>query len=270
MRDNLKDKEYFESFINRSYLSHNKRVDKIKSNIIAKDRIDTVKSDMSCNKLRESIAKFSMGYSLNKVLPDFYNSIDLAEEGWTGDGSWKLINDEGEFDQYSFTGFYHMLDMLSLGYLLDISNDKFQLLIDIIDRDGVKDKLFEFIISAKFPNRKPIESESYRKYFGIPDTFTKIREIIDEQDKQKAEKLMDDYLTKHWYKQHKETGLKDLHKSEHDIYYGYWSFEAAAVVKIMGLDDSSFINNQYYPKDLVHQPNETLPKKKGLLGRLGF
>ena len=269
MRDKLKNKDYFNKFIEKRKLSHDKRVQKLYSNSIAQERIEIVKSDMSLNKLSEIIAKFSGGYDLHELSPDLLVAIDLAKEGWKGAGSWKLINDKEEFNQYTFTGFYYMLNMLSLAYLLDISNDKFQLLVDIIDRDNVKDKLFEFIISAKLENRKPVELESYRKYFGIPDTFAKAREIIDVQDKSVAEQLMKVYLSKHWYKQHKETGLKDNHKSKHDLYYGYWSFEAAVVVKIMELDDSSFIDNQYYPKDLVHLPIEE-PKTKGFLGKLGF
>jgi hypothetical protein len=34
-------------------------------------------------------------------------------------------------------------------------------------------------------------------------------------------------------------------------YFGYWSFESAAIVAALGLDDSSFRDNEYYPKDLV-------------------
>ncbi len=269
MRDSIKTIDYFKTFLKKQQLSYDKRVKKIFNNEIGNNRIDIVKSDMSSNKLRECISKFSAGYSLSEIKSDFYVAIDLAKQGWQGTGSWKLINDEGEFNQYTFTGFYYMLDMLSLGYLLDIPNDKFQLLVDIIDRDDVKDKVFEFIISAKLPIRNAIESESYQKYFSVPDTFSKLRELIDEKDKSALEKLIKDYLSKHWYKQHKETGLKDNHKSKHDIYYGYWSFEAAAIVKILGLDDSSFIDNQYYPKDLVHMPKNK-PKNKGFSGKLGL
>jgi hypothetical protein len=34
-------------------------------------------------------------------------------------------------------------------------------------------------------------------------------------------------------------------------YSGYWCFEAAAVVKLLGIDDSSFRDNEYYPADLL-------------------
>ena len=35
-------------------------------------------------------------------------------------------------------------------------------------------------------------------------------------------------------------------------YYGYWSNETAAAVKILGIDDSCLKNQQYYPYDLAH------------------
>ena len=42
-----------------------------------------------------------------------------------------------------------------------------------------------------------------------------------------------------------------LHKNVHDLYVGYWCFIAAAIVKIKDLDDSTFRDNKYYPKDLI-------------------
>ena len=34
-------------------------------------------------------------------------------------------------------------------------------------------------------------------------------------------------------------------------YFGYWSFELAAAMKVFGLDDSSCAGNHHYPRDLV-------------------
>jgi hypothetical protein len=34
--------------------------------------------------------------------------------------------------------------------------------------------------------------------------------------------------------------------------FGYWSFENGALVKILGLDDSSLKEVQYYLYDMVH------------------
>jgi hypothetical protein len=39
--------------------------------------------------------------------------------------------------------------------------------------------------------------------------------------------------------------------------FGYWSFETAAIVKIIGLYDSSFRDPQYYPRDLISIDNNS-------------
>jgi len=166
------------------------------------------------------------------------------------------INNNGIIlKQYTLSAYDEMLWMLSLGYLLDINEADFKKLVDVIDRDGVKDFLFEFIILAKVKDRQPIKEESYQEFFGVPQTFEKLRKAIKETDKAKAEKLVKEFVTKEWYKNHKDSGWYDSHKSKHDTYFGYWSFETAAVVKIMGLDDSGFMDCQYYPKDLVNYEN---------------
>lgn len=270
MRDTIKEFDYFRDYISREDLLHKKRVKEISQNKVPIDRIEIVKADMSKNKLYQSIAKYSSGYIVSDMLPDLYNAINLTYEGWKKKGTWKIYDNElGFLNQYSFSAYYQMLTMLSLGYLLNIPNEKFQLLVDVVDRDNIKDKLFEFIMLAKLPHRKAIESESYQKFFFIPEAFDRLRQIIGSSDKDYATKQLGIYLGEDWYHIQKDTGIKDSHKSKHNIYYGYWSFETAAIVKIMGLDDSSFIDNQYYPKDLVHRQEET-PKKKGLLGKLGF
>jgi hypothetical protein len=50
------------------------------------------------------------------------------------------------------------------------------------------------------------------------------------------------HKTELWYGTH----LKDKG------YSGYWAWEVAAVVKILGLDDLIFKDNPYYPYDMVH------------------
>ena len=62
--------------------------------------------------------------------------------------------------------------------------------------------------------------------------------------------LLKKYLTSEWY--NGDCGSYEAHKSKHNIYYGYWSFEAGAIAKILNLDDTSLKNVPYYPYDLVH------------------
>ncbi len=250
MRDLIKDKNYFKNFINSEIERYTKFNNWITEGRTPKERIPYVKNNIIEIKIGVLVAHYSSNSSfdnLNKILLDV---INLMKENW--DGFWKLKNSKGEeLDQYILSAYDEMLWMLSLGYLLDIPNEEFKKLVDVIDRDGVRDKLFEFIIKAKLPERASISEESYREFYGIPKVFEKLRLAISEPEKSKAELLIKDFLTNDWYKNHKDAGWYNSHKSKHNTYFGYWSFETAAVVAILDLDDSSFRDNQYYPKDLV-------------------
>lgn len=240
----------FENAIIQNEESIQRRIEKLKKGEIAKDRITIVEQQMSSTFLSISICKYSAGYSLAEVCLDLVSAVDYTIKSW--DGFWKLKDKDGnEYDQYILSAYDEMIWMLSLGYLLNVSDDIFMKLVEVIDRDNVKDLLFEFIISAKIKSREPLKEESYRKYFGVPEVFSKLREAIRVEDKVIAENLVKEFITKNWYKNHKDASWYNSHKSKFDIYYGYWSFETAAVVKIMGLEDSNFRDCKYYPKDLL-------------------
>ncbi|HEY8934009.1 MAG TPA: PoNe immunity protein domain-containing protein [Cyclobacteriaceae bacterium] len=248
IRDQIRDDHYFEQYISRQIEGINKFLNWIEIGKTPQERINIVKQEIAKDYIYIILAKYSTGYSLENLLPDWKEGVKVIHESW--DGFWKLKhgNPSIEYDQYILSAYDEMLWMLSLGYLLNVPDEDFKKLVEVIDRDKVKDKLYEFIISAKLKDRHPILEESYCDFFGVPETFSKLREAIQEPDKTKASKLIYDFLKKDWYKNHRDAGWYDSHKSKHDTYFGYWSFESAAVVKIMGLDDNSFKDNQYYPK----------------------
>lgn len=251
MRDKLKDIQYWIERVARTESFQKLDIDDLKNEKIKQDRINIVKRALAFSFVQIISAKYSSGKNNSKDFKSNLNTaINLTHESW--DGFWNIEHNGKKLNQYGLSPYDEMLWMLSLGYLLNIEEAEFKKLVDVIDRDGVKDYLFEFIISAKLKDRKPIAEESYQEFFGVPQTFEKLRQAITETDKAKAEKLIKEFITKDWYKNHKDAGWYNSHKSKHDTYFGYWSFETAAVVKIMGLDDSSFIDCQYYPKDLVH------------------
>jgi len=255
MRDNLKNIEYFKKYINENLKSYLKSKERIVQGIIPQERILILKRSFADSFVNVFAAKYSLGHPINELKESLMKAIFYTHESW--DGFWKIKtgNPTGSIvlAQYGLDAYDQMLWMLSLGYLLDVSEADFKKLVEVIDRDGVKDFLFEFIIRAKLKDRRMIAKESYQEFFGVPNTFEKLRQAINKTDKAKVEKLVKEFITKDWYKNHKNASWYNSHKSKHDIYFGYWSFETAAVVKIMGLDDSSFIHCQYYPKDLLRQ-----------------
>jgi hypothetical protein len=254
MRQKYKDLEFYDRFVKELDFLERRSHDWIKEGKIPLERMNTALDLFRAGSLTKTILKYTFGESVNEIIKEFKNVIKYTNENWVG--LWTLkLSAEKTLKQYTLSGYDEMSSMLSLGYLLDITDEDFKKLVDVIDRDGVKDFLFEFIIRAKLKDREPIIEESYQKYYHIPNCFEKLRQAITETDKSKAEKLVKEFITKDWYKNHKGQGWHDCHKGKHDTYFGYWSFETAAVVKIMSLDDSSFKDCQYYPKDLVHLEN---------------
>ena len=253
MRDILKNNSYWKMRISKTDRVNIEDIEDINNGKIAYERIKIVKRSLVYSFLNSVSAKYSAGYQIFDLNKDLTQAINLTSESW--DSFWNIKHNGIKLNQYSLGAYDEMLWMLSLGYLLNIDEADFKKLVRVVDRDGVKDYLFEFIINAKIKDRQLISEESYSEFFGVPQTFEKLRQTITHNDKNKAEKLLKEFITKDWYKKHKDAGWYNSHKSIHDVYYGYWSFETAAVVKIMGLDDSSFIDSNYYPKDLVHQEN---------------
>lgn len=147
--------------------------------------------------------------------------------------------------------YIYILELISIAVLITAPNEDFELIGECIDKDGVSDFLYEFLMKSKFKERKDIVAESYSRFFGINQKYGRLKYIINEMDNSIAEKELKFFLENEWYQNLKDTSLYNQHLNQHNIYSGYWCFVAAAIVKIKGLDDSSFRNNQYYPNDLL-------------------
>jgi len=160
----------------------------------------------------------------------------------------KLKDSKGnDLGVYILEPYIFMRWMLSLGVLLDVPNNEFNILVDLIKRDEINDKLYDFLISSRIEDWKISDSMSLKK----PENS--IQEIIDIQDNTECERNIKEYLNKEWYKTYKYAGFYNSHTKPDDmfLFYGYWAFEVAALVKIKGLDDSSFRTNKYYPDTLL-------------------
>ena len=71
--------------------------------------------------------------------------------------------------------------------------------------------------------------------------------MLQAKEKTEKEKAVQNYL-KGWYERNKESAWYETLNSANDIYYGYWSFESAAVAVIYGLNQEYLAQNAYFPK----------------------
>lgn len=256
VRDIYKNKAYFTSRITSKHKSIKNRYSKFSKNEIKLERIKLIKRIMGNDYIAIIIAKYSRGDDMfsKEILSDYKKGVDLIYDNWEKHknnfayGSHRKIT---FLKQYTFSGYVNIAQILSLGILLNAPTEYIKKLTEIIDKDKVKDFLYEFLLSYRLKDRKSIRKESYTVYFHINERLGLLKEIIKEKNNAKAEKDLKLFLEKKWYKSFRGTALYNVHENAHNIYVGYWCFIAAAIVKIKNLDDSNFKDSQYYPKDIV-------------------
>ena len=174
------------------------------------------------------ISKYSAGYPVLELIPDYLQGVQFIKKGWNADA-----------------GYVTMLWYLSIGVMLECHKELQQLSI-LLREHSVKDKLFSFLVN----NTQDYASE--KLLWTTP--YAGLIEVIEfaKTNKEKAVERLQKYLKKEWYKGHSDCGWYNDHKSKWGVHFGYWSFESGALVKILGLDDSSLQGLPYYPYDMVH------------------
>lgn len=242
-RDKNKDTDYFKRYIEILDTNLKNLVLSIDNNKVSQDRIPILLRSIGGLKLRLLIAKYSAGIHITEIKQDFVQLLHHYSDYWI-EGNVLMKYDGRYLKQY--LDYDDMLWMLSLGILFKVPLIDFQVLIELIRRDEVVDVVYEYLISFKTNTDFLQVDESYK--YGI-DHYKSLREFLNSDNKELNSGLMEQALTIDWKKDHKE--MLSLKNSRHDTYFGAWSFESAAIVVILNLDDSKYRHIPYYPKDLV-------------------
>lgn len=224
MRDHLKNVEYFNQFIYEDSERIKKFSSKLESGEVKAERIFPVKSKVHDLKLGILIAKYSRGDELAELKKEYFELASGWEEVW-----------EPEY-------YNKNLKMVSLGVLFGADKDFAKKVKDMLEKSEIYDGLLYYLLDAL--GDEPIEE---RKEMLFPKSFSNLQKVVYQENKLQALKK---YLSDDWYNE--DCGCYEAHKSKQNIYYGYWSFEAGAIAKILNLDDSSLKDVSYYPYDLAH------------------
>ncbi|MCM1006348.1 MAG: PoNi-like cognate immunity protein [Ruminococcus flavefaciens] len=223
MRDFIKSREYFDIFILEDSDRVEKFENKIKSGSVKDDRILPVKDKLIQIKIGIIIAKYSRGDSIELLKNEFEALIDLFVEAW---------NLESYEDNLRFA---------SLAYLLNVDTNLKERIREKLKNAKHYDYLIDFVLidqNSSLDKEDLSYSESYRK-------------LVDFIGDRNIDVLLE-YLHG-WYNDHDHSAWFDSHKSTKvNVYYGYWCFEAAAIIKRLGLGDEMLKNEMYYPYDMAH------------------
>lgn len=224
MRDTLKGKEYFEEFILEDLERVNWFSKQLRRRKVRRERIFPVKAKIHDLKLGVMIAKYSKG-----------DSLEMLEKEYL-----QLIKEWGEVFEKEY--YNKNLKMISLAVLFEVDHSIIENIKLMLQKENVNDWLFNFLLNTV--DNKNIEDETELLF---PESYSLLKEVVYEENR---EELLKKYLLEEWYNE--DCGCYEAHKSKENIYYGYWSFEAGAIAKILKLNDDDLKNIQYYPYDLVH------------------
>lgn len=227
MRDSLKSIEYFNDFIREDLERINRFSNKLKNGEVKEERIIPVKSKVHDLELGIMIAKYSRGDQITLLEKEFLKLVDEWEEVW-----------EPEY-------YNKNLKMISLMVLFGVKKENTKGIKNMLKKSNINDWLCDFLLNSLIEEKTCDNAELL-----FPNDFSTLKKVLYSEDKAELLKL---YLTKEWYNE--DCGCYEAHKSKQNLYYGYWSFEAGAIAKILNIDDSGLKNMLYYPYDLVHYKN---------------
>lgn len=244
LRDKLKDKAYYNDRVNFKTECIEEDVEEIKF-----DDTDSaeVKMKSSFRLVSDTMYLLHQKYSRGDDLAALKEDLTLALEyrGWQKHYADLLPANEQkerigweEIREDYLEGF---LQWLSFAYCLGMEEDYIKQLLVLIANQGV-DALYDNISVKLGDTEREVSSEILCK-----KRFSKLHKVIKGSPEERPA-LIKAYLNA-WYKL---IDYADFHLMDTDAYIGYWCWEAALVVKLYNIDDSSFIDHEYYPKDLVH------------------
>lgn len=216
MRDTRKSFDYFKDYLDYQYLRIDKKTAKLKD---------------SDEEKRQRILVSLTGYEVDLLKAEF--SIETSKDNMKNytNKAIEIVKD------YNNITYYDLLTLLSIAVMINDNSEVINLIKnneDIIE----KDRLLKYIANY-IQDKEP----KWDKNIQLRSEFMGLDKVFSTSDKETA---LLEYLDG-WYKNHSEYSWYDSHKSNTDTYSGYWSFEAAAISIILGLDESKLRESVYYP-----------------------
>lgn len=246
IRDQIKDIKHFDKMMTELEFVLGSSAKKLLLNQVIESRISSVQYAVFDYAYSICFVKYSRGDDLEDVKSAYLNALNHIKIAWQPEVT--IFKSNKVHDRKYYAHIHGtMLRMLSLGVLLSVSNEKFQILVDLIDRDKISDKLYEFLINGFGANRLERSEDVYTKKAITPEKCKDLEILIENTSSEKADVLIKKYLTKGFH--YSGCGFYNTHKGL--AYIGYWSFEAAAITCLMEIDDKLYKEQKYYPKDIA-------------------
>ncbi|MCP1996001.1 PoNe immunity protein domain-containing protein [Flavobacterium sp. HSC-61S13] len=198
------------------------------------EMIPSIKLEIFTSSLNKTVAHYSAGDPKTMVTQSLIEAITAFEVGFI----WRGF-------AHSYAMYDQMVWMLSLAILCEIPDPDFRRITAIIKRDMANDLLLSTLTQHRQSDF--LQGQSY-----IQKTpYSHLDPLVSGTDKSVA--FIQNYLDKKWYQGHRDAPWYDCHKiTKINVFFGYWAWEVAALVKIYQIDDSLLQNQKYYPYRALH------------------
>jgi hypothetical protein len=238
-REPLRDDAYWQKWIDDCIDAVAKQQDKLKvSPFPEKWKRNSITQNLYYDCMRLITLKYSSGTPVEDISEHYPQLIDA----WVGYNQ-HISSGDNKPHLLLKWDYERVLTLISWGILFNADQGFFQKIADHMHSDG-EDLLIETLLATKLNNRIIPERIIYPKSFELLCRATQTS-----GGQQTA--LVKEYLS-NWYKNMKDFINYDAHKAKGEGgFEGYWSFEAAAVVALYNIDDSSFRDMDFYPKDMA-------------------
>lgn len=219
MRDTRKDEQYFDRLIQRDPERIKRFENTLASGEAKPDRVPFIHDYILMLKTNLLIARFSRGDDVAQLRDEIEQMADDFCKWWDTDAYTDNI-------RFASMAYLFGADEKVLKKICKSLSDK--------NKGKTHDWLIDYILTGEQGGEKLAWEKSYH--------------LLAEAIGQHSAEPLKTYLSR-WYSSHRGCGWYDTHKKDDDkmLYYGYWCFEAAAVAKRMGIDDSLICGNKYYP-----------------------
>ncbi len=226
MRDRRKDLNHFNEMIEGLVYGEQLMVPKLESGELSENAILANRISLLKYMYEILYCQYSMGSSLGEMQQTLERIVDYHAKGFLS-------------LRHAYS---KAINIVSVAYCLGMSAEDWTPFIKELEELGEYDRLMGHI-ATEMGMDLSIPSKTKRVPYGH------LVKVFDASASQEVD-IIKEYLTRHWYKGHDDSYWHGNHKDE-KLYFGYWCFESAAVVKILGLDPEEFNGVDYFPIDIL-------------------
>ena len=226
-RDKYKDENYFQKKYEFNFKAFERREGKEHKERVLPQYINKYYISQSTYAEKLLRINYALGNSLDEVFKWFKISLRYYQLSYG-----------------AFESIYDLMDYFSLAVLFEDRKEEF-----IEDIEKIFSKYQSFVDAGEQYEDGYIDTLALYLLEGQVENFRSHLEYLNMIGND-ADSVIE--AQKFWYYAHSEASWYDTHKTD-DAYYGYWSFDTAALCKMRGIYDERFKDLDFFPYDLLVQ-----------------